>query len=178
MAEIDDRLSQMLADPDSMKKVMDIASSIMAQRKESAATEPDEAAPPAPIEAQPIEVQSVEPPAAGGLDLSSILQMVGPMLGGMGGSGSSPSSDTDAASSAPPSGLGSILSGIDISELPKIMQAISGKNAYIKPEKVNLLNALKPYFGEERTPSIDRAVKMANLAKVAKNALGGGLFKK
>lgn len=176
MADIDDRLSQMLSDPESMKKVMDIASSIMAQRNESAQDAPEDSAPaPEPIEAQPIDVPPAAAPASGGLDLSSILQMVGPMLGGMGGSGASPE---ESAPSSGASGLGSILSGMDMSELPKIMQAVSGKNAYIKPEKVNLLNALKPYFGEERTPSIDRAVKMANLAKAAKNALGGGLFKK
>ena len=53
------------------------------------------------------------------------------------------------------------------------MMAFSGDANYLKPEKVNLLRALKPYLGQRRAPDIDRAVKMANLARAAQEALGG-----
>lgn len=65
--------------------------------------------------------------------------------------------------------------GFDIAALPKLMQAFSGDTNYLKPEKVNLLKALKPYFGDRRGPEIDRAVKMANLARAAQSTLGGFL---
>jgi hypothetical protein len=55
------------------------------------------------------------------------------------------------------------------------MQAFSGETNYLKQEKVNLLRALKPYLGQRRAPEIDRAVKMANLARAAQDTLGGFL---
>ena len=62
---------------------------------------------------------------------------------------------------------------MDPALLPRLMMAFSGDANYLKPEKVNLLRALKPYLGQRRAPDIDRAVKMANLARAAQEALGG-----
>lgn len=195
MADMEDKLGKMLSDPESMKKVMDLASSIMGAQSNHAPADFSPAENADNFAGSNENSNSLETPSAsGGLDLSSILQMLGPTLGGLKSEGSQPNLEQErapneaSADSSPFGGIGDMLGGlggigdalgnIDIAELPKIMQAFSGKNAYIKPEKVNLLNALKPYLGGSRTGSIDRAVKMANLAKAAKNALGGGLFKK
>ena len=52
-----------------------------------------------------------------------------------------------------------------------LMQAFSGGENFIKPEKLNLIKAFKPYMTESRGSSIDRAIKMANIAQAAKSAL-------
>ena len=41
-----------------------------------------------------------------------------------------------------------------------------------KEQKEIILNAMKPYMAAKRADSVDRAIKMANMAKVAKSALG------
>lgn len=55
--------------------------------------------------------------------------------------------------------------------LPIIVQAFSGSSGLIKPEKLNLVNAIKPYMNDDRSESIDRAIKMATVAQAAKSAL-------
>ena len=59
-----------------------------------------------------------------------------------------------------------------LSMLPEIMQALSGDKTYIDENKLNLIKAIKPYMASERAGEIDRAIKMANTAKAAKNILG------
>jgi len=84
---------------------------------------------------------------------------------------STPEAPPQSGSSAAPGpgpgpGLGNIAA-----VLPPIMQAISGNGSFIKPEKLNLIKALKPYMTEARGSSIDRAIRMANIAQAAKTAL-------
>ena len=55
--------------------------------------------------------------------------------------------------------------------LPPILQAPSGKGEFIKPEKLNLIKALKPYMSATRGDSIERAIRMANIAQATKSAL-------
>lgn len=55
--------------------------------------------------------------------------------------------------------------------LPPILQALSGKGEFIKPEKLNLIKALKPYMSATRGDSIERAIRMANIAQATKSAL-------
>ena len=59
-----------------------------------------------------------------------------------------------------------------VSLFPVLMQAISGSANLIKPERLDLINALKPYLSESRSGSIDRAIRMANITQAAKSALG------
>ncbi|MBQ1271552.1 MAG: hypothetical protein IIY11_07820 [Clostridia bacterium] len=56
--------------------------------------------------------------------------------------------------------------------LPMFIQAMSGSANLIKPERLDLINALKPYLSQSRSESIDRAIRMANITKAAKSALG------
>lgn len=63
-------------------------------------------------------------------------------------------------------GLGNIAAA-----LPPIIQALSGKGEFIKPEKLNLIKALKPYMSPTRGDSIERAIRMANIAQATKSAL-------
>lgn len=55
--------------------------------------------------------------------------------------------------------------------LPPILQALSGKGEFIKPEKLNLIKALKPYMSPTRGDDIERAIRMANIAQATKSAL-------
>ena len=74
------------------------------------------------------------------------------------------------AGAAPDPGGGPGLSSL-AAALPPLLQAFSGSGSFIKPEKLNLIRALKPYLSEERGSSIDRAIRMANVAQAAKSAL-------
>jgi len=118
MAELDDQIKNILSDEESMKKVMEMARSIMASDR----------APEEPVQRTP-------QPSAGA---------VPDIMGGLGG----------------------------LSMLPEIMQALSGDKTYIDENKLNLIKAIKPYMASERAGEIDRAIKMANTAKAAKNILG------
>jgi hypothetical protein len=55
--------------------------------------------------------------------------------------------------------------------LPQLMQAMSGQGNLIKSERVNLIQAMRPYLKENRLQSIDRAIKMANVTKAATSAI-------
>ena len=75
---------------------------------------------------------------------------------------------TQAASDAPANTAAS--SGVGA--LPDLLQMFSGKANYIDENRLNLIRAIKPYMAETKAGSIDRAIKMANIAKAAKKALG------
>lgn len=64
------------------------------------------------------------------------------------------------------SGLGSLAA-----VLPPLLQALSGNGDLVKPEKLNLVRAFQPYLSSQRSPGIDRAIRMANVALAAKSAL-------
>ena len=55
--------------------------------------------------------------------------------------------------------------------LPAVMQAMSGKGELLRPEKINLIRAFRPYLDEEHQGEIDHAIRMANVAQAAKTAL-------
>lgn len=169
MAELEDKLNQILSNPDSMKKVMELASGLMSAQK-AGGTGPAAQAPGSEGSGgalpEALAPGGGSPPSGGGgLDLSSLLAS----LAGKREAGQSKGGDPAPAEEVPAPG------GFDIAALPRLMQAFSGETNYLKQEKVNLLRALKPYLGQRRAPEIDRAVKMANLARAAQDTLGGFL---
>ncbi|MBQ9535220.1 MAG: hypothetical protein IJU78_05205 [Clostridia bacterium] len=56
--------------------------------------------------------------------------------------------------------------------LPILMQAFSGSGDFVDADRVNLVKAMRPYISAERAGSMDRAIRMANMAKAAQTALG------
>lgn len=56
--------------------------------------------------------------------------------------------------------------------LPNLLQAISGSGDGLDSKKVNLIRAISPYISSERSEYIDRALKMASIAKAARDTLG------
>ncbi len=79
------------------------------------------------------------------------------------GANPTPNQNPDASQTL---GLGALASA-----LPPLMQALSGRSDLVKPEKLNLVRAIKPYLSDERSPGVDRAIRMANVALAAKSAL-------
>lgn len=147
MAELDERLDQLLSDPEGMRKVLDAARAVLAQREGAAPTEASalpESAPPA----------SADGSAGVAAMLSSLL-----------GSGS-----TSSQSSAPLSAAAGDASPLT-SMLPQLMTLFSGQGDLVKSERLELLRAMKPYLKASRISSIDRAVKMANMTKAATSAM-------
>ena len=59
----------------------------------------------------------------------------------------------------------------------KLMSGLIGEYKSQNDDKTALLKAMKPYLKPERRPALDKAadiVKMAHIAKIALNELGGG----
>lgn len=56
--------------------------------------------------------------------------------------------------------------------LPILMQAFSGSGDFVDANRVNLVKAMRPYISAERAGSMDRAIRMANMAKATQTALG------
>lgn len=151
MADLDERLNQLLSDQDTVNKILEVAKALQVQR-DSASPEPAKTEPPVPQ-----QTESAEP------DLSALLAS---MLSGAPqqeptASTSQTHADPDPAAALPP--LAAIL--------PQLMQAMSGQGNLIKRERVNLLQAMRPYLKENRLQSIDRALKMANVTKAATSAM-------
>lgn len=138
MAELEEKLGQLLGDEAGLKKILDTASSLLANNGDEKGGAAGESTP---------EAEAASP-ALGDL-LGSIL--------GSGGSSGSPGGQ---------SSLGSALA------LPQLLGTLTGKKSYIKEEKLNLVKAMRPYLAEERAGSVDRAIRLANLAKATKAALG------
>lgn len=83
-----------------------------------------------------------------------------------------PPSGNETSASARNPGQGQSFSlGSLAAVLPPLMQAFSGRSDLVKPEKLNLVRAIKPYLSDGRSPGVDRAIRMANVALAAKSAL-------
>ncbi|MBO5973198.1 MAG: hypothetical protein J6Q16_00695 [Clostridia bacterium] len=103
------------------------------------------------------------------------------MLSGNGGA-SSPSPDADSDSQAannteeeayaPPPDKAADKAGMILEVLPKLLGALSGSGEGLDEKKLNLIRALSPYLNTQRSRYIDRAIRMASMAKAAKDTLG------
>ncbi len=58
------------------------------------------------------------------------------------------------------------------SRIPSLLSSFSGTENKIDEKKLNLIKAIQPYMSEYRKEYIDRAVRMASIAKAAKDTLG------
>ncbi|ODU56031.1 MAG: hypothetical protein ABT01_04820 [Clostridium sp. SCN 57-10] len=117
MAELEEKLGQLLGDEAGLKKILDTASALLSNSGDEKGAQ---------------------------------------VLGSGGSSGT-------------PDGQSSIASAL---ALPQLLGTLTGKNSYIKEDKLNLVKAMKPYLAQERAGSVDRAIRLANLAKATKAALG------
>ncbi len=147
MADLNERLDRLISDQDSMKRVLDMARTILAQR-DSPGTVSAEQPPPEPEPASP--------------DLSSLLSG----LLGQTPAQSTDDADPPAVSNSSPLGAAALAS-----ILPQLMQAMSGQGDLVKQERANLVRAMRPYLKDTRNANIERALRMANMAKAATNAL-------
>ena len=103
------------------------------------------------------------------------------MLSGNGGA-SSPSPDADSDSQAannteeeayaPPPDKAADKAGMILEVLPRLLSALSGSGEGLDEKKLNLIRALSPYLNTQRSRYIDRAIRMASMAKAAKDTLG------
>lgn len=100
------------------------------------------------------------------------------MLGGSG----APSSDQPTAESTEQAatdentettaGSSTDKTGALFEALPRLLQALSGSGEELDSKKVNLIRALSPYLNSTRSQYIDRAIRMASVAKAARDTLG------
>lgn len=161
MAELE--LKDLLADEEGLKKVLEAAGALLGQPRRAAAGTPA-ADPPESGAASPADNLPALPasPDAEKPDLGALL---GSLLGSKAGR------KTARTAAPPPSGGNGGQSPLS-SILPQLLQTFSGKTNYIDENRLNLVKAIKPYLAENKVGNIDRAIKMANMAKVARNALG------
>ena len=145
MADLAERLSQLLSDPAAMERLTELARAIQTRQNSAdpAAVTPNE----------PSAETAENPPLAA--VLSNLL------------SAQPASEEPQTAPQDAPSATASPL----LTLLPQIMQALSGNGDFVKRERVNLLQAMRPYLKSRRTDSIERAIKMANITKAATLAM-------
>lgn len=150
MADLDDRLDRLISDQESMRKVLEMAKTILAQRDSAAS---------ASVSDPPVETaQPAQAP-----DLSSLLSN---MLNQQAPS----SAQTEGSATADPQPQFQGMPAL-AAILPQLMQAMSGQADLVKQERVTLLRAMRPYLKDTRLNSIDRALRMANMTKAATAAL-------
>ena len=68
-------------------------------------------------------------------------------------------------------GLGSMFgveSGMDLGKMARLLSSGIGQN----DEKQALFNAMKPYLSEKRQAKMEKAIKLAGLARIARLAMG------
>lgn len=147
MAELDQRLEQLLSDPEGMQKVLDAAKAILAQRENASSA----------------KASPSEPPPASAEGSAGLAAMLSSVLG----AGNASTAQGAAAPSLAGMGDVSPLSSL----LPQLMTLFSGQGDLVKSERLELLRAMKPYLKASRISSIDRAVKMANMTKAATSAM-------
>lgn len=161
MAELDEKLKSLPLDTGELKKVLEAAGALMGRDAPPHSAEPQRAAQPAPAPA-PLSLPPSEGCETDGGEAPGLNQLLDALF-----SGSAP--DGKAADSSAPAGEGpGSLSAV----LPQLLQFFAGKHSYIDENRLNLVKALKPYMAETRADSVDRAIKMANMTKAAKRALG------
>ncbi len=151
MADLNERLDRLISDQDSMKRVLEMARTILAQRDSQGSGSAEES-PPHP------EPENDTP------DLSALLS------GLLGQTGTQPQMEQEPAPQSEPSAspLGAAaLAAV----LPQLMQAMSGQSDLVKQERAALVRAVRPYLKSDRGSSVERALRMANMAKAATNAL-------
>ena len=145
MADLDERLNQLLSDPETVNRILAVANAIQSQRDSSHQE-------PAKPEVSP-EVPPQEP------DLGALLSSL--LTEQPGASTPSPPTESSPMSSLPP--IAAIL--------PQLLQAMNGQGNLVKQERVELLRAMRPYLKGNRLQSIERALKMANVTKAATSAM-------
>ena len=160
MAELE--LKDLLADEEGLKKVLEAAGALLGSRG---------AQQPAPQPQTPPESGAASPadnlpalPASPDAEKPDLGALLGSLLGSKAGENSEDSGPSPSGGNGGQSPLSSIL--------PQLLQTFSGKTNYIDENRLNLVKAIKPYLAENKVGNIDRAIKMANMAKVARNALG------
>lgn len=102
--------------------------------------------------------------------MAKITKLAQSLMGGEGTQSSAPAgaADTDGESAGgfDPAGL-----GIDAETLGRISRLLSSGSTQNREEQA-LLSAMRPYLSEKRRGKMDRAMKLAKLARIARLAIG------
>ena len=146
MADLDERLSQLLSDPAAMERLTELARAIQTRQNSA-------------------DPAAVNPniPSAPSVETTPLTAVLSNLL--------SAQQTTAEDAQMPPQDASSASASPLLTILPQIMQALSGNGDLVKRERVNLLQAMRPYLKSHRTDSIERAIKMANITKAATLAM-------
>ncbi len=162
MPEIDARLLELLSDEAQMKKLTDLAAALRGQNQPQRGAH----------EASGSDAPPADAPAQPAFDTSQLLASL---------LSSRTQAQAEAPHDAPPAPEPAAAApagerqGFNMSAildiLPQLLSALTGEANGLPAEKVNLVNAIRPY-ASSRAESLDRALKMAGIAKAAKSAIG------
>lgn len=156
MAELEEKLSAILSDPEAMGQIVSIAKSLTGASSPSSTPEEIDGYTPVEHPSPMLEDTAVpQSEAAGAPDLSALTALL------------SGTADAD--------GLGSLLGGLDPALLQTAMQLFSAYGAQ-DDRRTALLSALRPFLKEERREKMDKAIQIAKLSRVIRVAFR--LFKK
>ena len=124
MAQLEERLSELLSDDESRQQILRLASML-----KNSSSEPNNER----VQAESAVNESVEKP-----------------------------SEPD----------GNDKMGAIFAALPNLLQAMSGSGEGLDGKKVNLIRAISPYISSSRGEYIERAIRLASVAKAARDTLG------
>lgn len=157
MAEFEDKLNAILADPEAMGQIVSIAKALTGETSSSeAGTLPPEGTAPEAPAASPAPAEEPEAPRTQP-DWGAVLGMLGSLNSG---------------------GTGSPLSALGDLD-PRLIQtavALFSEYSATDDRKIALLTAMKPFLKPERYAKVDKAVQIARLSRVIRAAFQ--LFKK
>lgn len=145
MSELEDKINGILGDSEQMAKITELARSLMGGADGGGASAPADA-------------------GSGGADSGGAGLFSA--LSGLSGGNSGQSGGGDGGAAGALSEL-----GIDAAALGRIGKLMSAGSAQSSNEQA-LLSAMRPYLTEKRRSKMDRAMKLAKLARIAKLALG------
>lgn len=105
--------------------------------------------------------------------MAKITKLAQSLMGGEGTQSSAPAgaADTDGESACAAGGFDPAGLGIDAETLGRISRLLSSGSTQNREEQA-LLSAMRPYLSEKRRGKMDRAMKLAKLARIARLAIG------
>ena len=142
MSELEEKLENILGNPQAMAQIMALAQSLNGRGPDGAG----DGAPPQTQPAAPAGASSPAPAAA-------------------------PSPQPPAPAGASEGGLGSLLGGLDPNMLSAAAGLLGQFNGGDDERRVALLTALRPFVREQRYARLDKAIQIARLSRLIRSGL-------
>lgn len=157
MESPNDMLSSLLSDPQKLQSALSMASSLLGQSADAPSTPaPSAATPPAASASAPTAPKS-DPPA----------QAANTPLPAVNSKNSFPAAISSHTASQEYNPSAELLQKV----MPMLNQFLRSGQTAVKPEKLHLLNAMKPFVSSDVGGQLDHAMRLVSVARMARTAM-------